>query len=268
MFFRIFYLFHATLIFSITSSLAGPITPITPSPITTPAPIQNYSIAQPPTQYSEISPLEEAAPQLDRQAISALHSLEWDTSPELIEHVIALFNSKGINLKVKVLEMKHKKDLRRLGNKMNKARVKAILVPPKHLIEGDTIISGIRSYLTNDGTTGAGHFRTKRGTGSDELTKLCHIESAIIDFREFGWDWVIAPGYYDAKKAVGYCPPFLSMKDKVSVYQTLLSNAMIAKPKCVATEFANISFFYFDDNDNVRYEILKKAVAVKAGCRF
>lgn len=109
--------------------------------------------------------------------------------------------------------------------------------------------------------------RTKRHTARDcrenEKHSRCCRYPLRVDFREFGWDWIIAPDIYEAYFCAGECPiGFLPKHPHTYIYSLSSSYATCCSPR----KLSPISLLYFDDNKSIIHSTIPNMAVEKCGC--
>ncbi|XP_028584275.2 growth/differentiation factor 2 [Podarcis muralis] len=112
--------------------------------------------------------------------------------------------------------------------------------------------------------------RSKRSVESNH----CRRTSLHVNFKEIGWNWIIAPSDYEAFECKGGC--FFPLTDNVTptkhaIIQTLVhykNPKKAAKACCVPTKLEAISLLYNDDagTPTLKYQYEGMKVA-ECGCR-
>lgn len=109
--------------------------------------------------------------------------------------------------------------------------------------------------------------RTKRHLAKDcrenERQSRCCRYPLRVDFRKFGWDWIIAPDIYEAYYCAGECPiGFLPKHPHTYIYSLSSSFSTCCSPR----KLSPLSLLYFDDNKNVIHSIIPNMAVEKCGC--
>ncbi|XP_031634913.1 uncharacterized protein LOC116348153 [Contarinia nasturtii] len=109
--------------------------------------------------------------------------------------------------------------------------------------------------------------RTKRHLAKDcrenERQTRCCRYPLRVDFRKFGWDWIIAPDIYEAYYCAGECPiGFLPKHPHTYIYSLSSSFQTCCSPR----KLSPLSLLYFDDNKNVVHSIIPNMAVEKCGC--
>ncbi|RXN01602.1 Dorsalin-1 [Acipenser ruthenus] len=112
--------------------------------------------------------------------------------------------------------------------------------------------------------------RRKRSTKPD----FCQRRSLRVDFKEIGWDWIVAPKEYEAYECKGVCSYPLGdnlTPSKHALVQTLVhfkNPKKTAKPCCVPTKLDSISILYYDEKGQPTFQYKYEGMQVaKCGCR-
>ncbi|XP_019635153.1 PREDICTED: growth/differentiation factor 8-like [Branchiostoma belcheri] len=115
-----------------------------------------------------------------------------------------------------------------------------------------------------------GTVRRKRMAGlnceQDSNEERCCRYPLQVDFREFGWDWIIAPNTYQAYYCAGDCPPIFLQKYPHTHLVQQVNKAGSVGPCCTPTKMSNISMLYFDDDGNIIYAKLPDMKVDRCGC--
>ncbi|XP_061490557.1 dorsalin-1-like [Rhineura floridana] len=137
----------------------------------------------------------------------------------------------------------------------------------KNLVKNNTIHK--RKVLLVNGTHHLS-FRSKRSIENNH----CRRTSLRVNFKEIGWNWIIAPPDYEAFECKGGC--FFPLTDNVTptkhaIVQTLVhykNPKKAAKACCVPTKLEAISMLYNDDagTPTLKYQYEGMKVA-ECGCR-
>lgn len=109
--------------------------------------------------------------------------------------------------------------------------------------------------------------RTKRHLAKDcrenDRQSRCCRYPLRVDFRKFGWDWIIAPDIYEAYYCAGECPiGFLPKHPHTYIYSLSSSYSTCCSPR----KLSPLSLLYFDDNKNVIHSIIPNMAVEKCGC--
>lgn len=109
--------------------------------------------------------------------------------------------------------------------------------------------------------------RTKRQLSIDcqdhDIEKRCCRFPLRVDFRQFGWDWVLAPDAYEAYYCSGDCPiAFLPKHTHAYVH----SLATQIKKCCSPRKLAPMSLLYYTDNHQIFHTTIPNMVVKKCGC--
>lgn len=92
-------------------------------------------------------------------------------------------------------------------------------------------------------------------------TRCCRHE-LIVDFEEFGWDWVIAPKSYKAYYCSGECP----MRYLQRYIHTHVAQTAGIGPCCTPTEMKPIFMVYFNDLDEAVASYVPQMQVGRCGC--
>ncbi|XP_062532449.1 growth/differentiation factor 8 isoform X1 [Bombyx mori] len=114
------------------------------------------------------------------------------------------------------------------------------------------------------------HKRTRRTVVMDctESTKevRCCRYPLVVNFEEFGWDWIIAPKFYNANYCSGECPYSFLQKYPHTHLIHLSSPQGSVGPCCAPRRMTSISMLYFDHNSNIIYGTIPGMVVESCGC--
>jgi hypothetical protein len=111
--------------------------------------------------------------------------------------------------------------------------------------------------------------RTRRNVGlncDDKMNEpLCCRYPLMVDFEEFGWDFIIAPKRYDAHYCSGECP-YITLQKHAHTHLMKIASPNSAQPCCAPRKMSAISMLYFDQQLNVVYGSLPGMVVDRCGC--
>ncbi|KAG4070249.1 hypothetical protein HA402_009812 [Bradysia odoriphaga] len=93
-------------------------------------------------------------------------------------------------------------------------------------------------------------------------TRCCRYPLRV-DFRQFGWDWVIAPDVYDAYYCAGDCPQGYLPRYHHSYVSQLGSSF---SPCCSPKKLSSLSLLYYDSNKQVIHSIIPNMAVDKCSC--
>lgn len=114
------------------------------------------------------------------------------------------------------------------------------------------------------------HKRVRRTTGLDctetSLETRCCRYPFVVNFEEFGWDWIIAPKQYDANYCSGECPYSFLQKYPHTHIVHLSAPQRSGGPCCGPRKMSGISMLYFDHDLNIMFGILPGMVVESCGC--
>ncbi|RUS72114.1 hypothetical protein EGW08_020127 [Elysia chlorotica] len=100
-------------------------------------------------------------------------------------------------------------------------------------------------------------------TESSHESRCCRYPLEI-GFVELGWEWIIAPLYVRADYCAGECHmAMLDATPRSWITQQLESGGGSC---CVPTRMQPLSLLYFDDDQNILYQILQNVKVSKCGC--
>ncbi|XP_071961732.1 growth/differentiation factor 8-like isoform X1 [Antedon mediterranea] len=95
----------------------------------------------------------------------------------------------------------------------------------------------------------------RHGRSHNKRTLKCHGNSSVccmqelkIDFKKFGWDWVIAPTSFNANYCKGECPISPVMTSSVSELSWFLSKESAVNRCCSPTKLKPLTMIYSDKN--------------------
>ncbi|GFO10101.1 growth/differentiation factor 8 [Plakobranchus ocellatus] len=137
-----------------------------------------------------------------------------------------------------------------------------VLPPPSDVDKGyepwlDTKILELRSHSR--------HRRSESLVCSDSSQeRRCCRYPLEIGFVELGWEWVIAPLYVRADFCLGEC--HMAMMDDTPrswMTQQLPGTGGVC---CAPTRMQPLSLLYFDNDQNILYQILQNVKVTKCGC--
>ncbi|KAJ8705253.1 hypothetical protein PYW07_011080 [Mythimna separata] len=114
------------------------------------------------------------------------------------------------------------------------------------------------------------HKRTRRTIGMDctENSKeaRCCRYPLVVNFEEFGWDWIIAPKIYDANYCSGECPYSFLQKYPHTHLVHLAAPQGSGGPCCAPRRMSSITMLYFDHDYNIIYGTIPGMVVESCGC--
>lgn len=105
--------------------------------------------------------------------------------------------------------------------------------------------------------------------------RICHRRQMVVNFREMGWHWIIAPKLYKAYSCRGECKfplPHKSVMNKTNhaVVQTILYHmdaAVIPKVVCSPWSFKDLTLLFSKSDHEVQYTRYTDMVVTQCGCR-
>lgn len=112
-------------------------------------------------------------------------------------------------------------------------------------------------------------FKRRVGEGTCDTSKKeedqsCCVYPFKIDFKEFGWDWVLAPESYDANYCTGKCTEFDSGSTS---YAHLLKQARGSHSSCcVPKKTSQLHILYMNERADVISEVIPDMSIEKCGC--
>ncbi|CAH0548561.1 unnamed protein product [Brassicogethes aeneus] len=111
--------------------------------------------------------------------------------------------------------------------------------------------------------------RVRRSMGlncNDSMQEsLCCRYPLVVDFVQFGWDFVIAPKKYEANYCGGDCP-YVTLQKYPHTHLMKMAFPNSAQPCCGPRKMSAISMLYFDESYNVVYGSLTGMVVDRCGC--
>lgn len=111
--------------------------------------------------------------------------------------------------------------------------------------------------------------RTKRNAPNNcddnERKSQCCRYPLRVDFRKFGWDWVIAPDIYEAYYCAGECPIGYQPRH-AHTYISGLSSSFSSC--CSPRKLSPLSLLYFDDNKQVIHSVIPNMAVEECGCSW
>ncbi|KAL4712534.1 hypothetical protein ACJJTC_007550 [Scirpophaga incertulas] len=114
------------------------------------------------------------------------------------------------------------------------------------------------------------HKRKRRTIAMDctENTKevRCCRYPLVVNFEEFGWDWIIAPKLYDANYCSGECPYSFLQKYPHTHLVHLAAPQGSGGPCCAPRRMSSMSMLYFDHDLNIIYGTIPGMVVESCGC--
>lgn len=98
---------------------------------------------------------------------------------------------------------------------------------------------------------------------SDKENRCCRYPMRV-NFRDFGWDWVIAPNIYEAFFCSGECSMgFLQKNPHTHIWQQLSTSAT---PCCSPTKMSPLSLLYFNDKHEIIYTTIPNMAVNRCSC--
>ncbi|XP_013394669.1 growth/differentiation factor 8 [Lingula anatina] len=110
--------------------------------------------------------------------------------------------------------------------------------------------------------------RRMLGLECDEtsMEERCCRYPLVVDFTQFGWDWIIAPKTYRANYCSGECP-YVFQQRYLHTHVVQQANPMgFAGPCCTPLKLSQVSMLYFDDSQNIVYGVLPGMKVERCGC--
>ena len=98
---------------------------------------------------------------------------------------------------------------------------------------------------------------------SDPTETSCCMWPLLVDFNEFGWDWVLFPRTYEANFCSGDCSLGV-VSDYPHTHLINLHSA--AGPCCAPRKMSSISMLYLDEDKNVIMGKLPSMKVERCGC--
>ncbi|KAL1464048.1 hypothetical protein WDU94_003732 [Cyamophila willieti] len=94
-------------------------------------------------------------------------------------------------------------------------------------------------------------------------TRCCR-RSLVVNFDDFGWDWVVAPRQYDAYMCNGECP-YAFQTASLNAYITSQSKNRV--PLCCAPKkMSTLALIYYDHDSELRYSKLPNSIVESCNC--
>lgn len=96
-----------------------------------------------------------------------------------------------------------------------------------------------------------------------DFERRCCKYPLRVDFERFGWDFIIAPRFYDANYCAGECAlNFLPSYTHTHVMQMATSSPACCSPK----KMKSLSLLYFNRQEQVIHTIMENMVVETCGC--
>lgn len=93
-------------------------------------------------------------------------------------------------------------------------------------------------------------------------TRCCRYKLEV-DFRAFGWDWIIAPENYSAYFCAGECQIGYMT---AFPHTHLLQMSSSARPCCSPRKMSPLSLLYFNDRQEIVHSVLPNMIVDKCSC--
>lgn len=157
--------------------------------------------------------------------------------------------------------------------KENRVELQEVMVHEQESARKKLVKNNTTSHKHNTAPRNGLHHPSIRSKRSVELNH-CRRTSLRVNFKEIGWNWIIAPQDYEAFECKGGC--FFPLTDNVTptkhaIVQTLVhykNPKKASKACCVPTKLDAISMLYNDDagTPTLKYQYEGMKVA-ECGCR-
>ncbi|XP_054767392.2 growth/differentiation factor 8-like [Lytechinus pictus] len=112
--------------------------------------------------------------------------------------------------------------------------------------------------------------RTKRQSermcSEDRQERECCMFPLIVDFQQFGWDWIIAPRTYDANYCFGSCPDHYFYRYPHTQLISQMDRMAVAGPCCSPSKMTSISLLIFDEDGDIRNAELQDMAVQTCDC--
>jgi bone morphogenetic protein 2/4 len=122
--------------------------------------------------------------------------------------------------------------------------------------------------------------QTKKRTGKSnerrqgKKNRLCRRHTMFVNFKEIGWDSIVAPEGYNAYRCQGLCPWPLNDKLNSSTHAVIQSTLRkigsqpVPRVCCVPTKLSSISLLYFESRNTIVFRQQSEDMVVEScGCR-
>lgn len=120
----------------------------------------------------------------------------------------------------------------------------------------------IETYVAREGEQRSKRHISLNCNENDKNVRCCRYPLRV-DFRKFGWNWIIAPDIYEAYYCSGECSTgFLPKHPHSYIYQ--LSTSF--NPCCSPRKLSPLNLLYFDDNQQVIHSIIPNMAVEKCSC--
>lgn len=97
---------------------------------------------------------------------------------------------------------------------------------------------------------------------SDKEPRCCRYPLRV-DFRKFGWEWIIAPDVYEAFYCSGECPLNFQTKQGHTYVSALSASVSHC---CSPRKLSPLSLLYFDENKQVIHSIIPNMAVERCSC--
>jgi len=99
------------------------------------------------------------------------------------------------------------------------------------------------------------------------LEERCCLYPLVVDFEQFGWDWIINPKRYHANYCSGECPfVFMQKYPHTHIVQQNQEREIEGGPCCNPRKMSPISMLFYDEYENFVYGTLPGMVVEQCGC--
>eukprot|EP00057_Strongylocentrotus_purpuratus_P019983 XP_011674457.1 PREDICTED: growth/differentiation factor 8-like [Strongylocentrotus purpuratus] len=100
----------------------------------------------------------------------------------------------------------------------------------------------------------------------DRLERECCKYPLVVDFQQFGWDWIIAPRTYDANYCSGSCPDHYFYRYPHTQLISQMDRLAVAGPCCSPSKMTSVSLLIFDEDGDIRNAELQDMAVEKCDC--
>ena len=98
-----------------------------------------------------------------------------------------------------------------------------------------------------------------------EEPRCCKYQ-LLVDFHEFGWNWVLAPVRYNANFCSGDCPPTFNQRYKHTHLIQQANPPGTAGPCCSPTVMSPITMLYYNEKEEIVFGKLAGMTVEQCGC--
>ena len=88
----------------------------------------------------------------------------------------------------------------------------------------------------------------------------------MVDFEQFGWDWIIAPKQYQANYCFGSCPNHYLYQYPHTQLISQMERMAVAGPCCSPSVMQPVSFLMFDERLDIIFAELPDMAVVNCNC--